>query len=359
MLVLGGGIGGMTQYASQLGNALSKKNCEVFVVFPENTNTMHFGTEINILNIPLIKRFISINSFRFDKLILQVLKSKPDVIHITVEHPWLIPFLFVFKTKYPLITTIHDVNVHTGDWRPFLWVLSLRMLKKYSDKLIVHGNLLKQQLISSDGVSEDKIVVMPHGAYSFFLELNKNNIKEENAILFFGRIVDYKGIEYLIKAEPLITKQFPDVRIIIAGKGDFSKYEKLIMYKEKFEIINEFIPDKKVAELFQRAKIVVFPYVEASQSGVIPIGYAFKKPVVVTNVGSIPEIVDDGVTGFIVPPKDSDALANAILRLLRNDELRKQMGENGYRKMKEELSWEKIAEKTIEVYKEAIKINQT
>jgi glycosyltransferase involved in cell wall biosynthesis len=65
--------------------------------------------------------------------------------------------------------------------------------------------------------------------------------------------------------------------------------------------------------------------------------------------------VDDGVTGFIVPPRDTKALANAIINLLKDDELRKQMGENAYKKMKADLSWDKIAERTIEVYKEAIK----
>ena len=100
--------------------------------------------------------------------------------------------------------------------------------------------------------------------------------------------------------------------------------------------------------------MVVLPYIEASQSGIIPIAYAFKKPVVVTNVGSIPEVVDDGITGFIVPPKDPDALASAITKLLRDDKLRKEMGESAYRKMEEELSWDKIADKTIEVYREMV-----
>ena len=125
--------------------------------------------------------------------------------------------------------------------------------------------------------------------------------------------------------------------------------------KSTFEIYNKFISHEEVSELFQRASVVVLPYIDASQSGIVPIAYAFKKPVVVTNVGSIPEVVDDGKTGFIVPPRDSKALADAIIKLLKNDKLRKEMGEHAYKKMKEELSWDKIAKKTIEVYKEAIR----
>lgn len=76
--------------------------------------------------------------------------------------------------------------------------------------------------------------------------------------------------------------------------------------------------------------------------------FGFKKPVVVTDVGAIPEIVDDGVTGFIVPPRNSEAPAEAIIKLLKDEKLRKQMGENTYKKLKTDLSWDNIAEKTIE-----------
>jgi len=109
-----------------------------------------------------------------------------------------------------------------------------------------------------------------------------------------------------------------------------------------------------VSELFQKASVVVLPYIDGSQTGIIPIAYAFKKPVIVTNVGSIPEVVDDGKTGYIVPPRNEKKLAEAIIDILRDEHKRKQMGENAYKKMKEELSWDKIAEKTIRVYEEII-----
>jgi len=124
--------------------------------------------------------------------------------------------------------------------------------------------------------------------------------------------------------------------------------------RDNFIVHNYRIPYKEGAELFQRCSVVVLPYIDASQSGVIPTAYGFKKPIVVTDVGSIPEIVDDGVTGFIVPPRNTEALADAIVKLLEDEDLRKQMGESAYKKLKTDLSWDKIAEKTIEVYKKAI-----
>ena len=124
--------------------------------------------------------------------------------------------------------------------------------------------------------------------------------------------------------------------------------------KERFIVYNEYIPDGSVAELFQRASIVVLPYTDGSQSGVIPQAYAFKKPVIITNVGSLPENVEDGVTGYIVPPKNSKQLSARIIELLTNAAKRKQMGENAYRKTKNELAWKSIAPKTVAVYKKAL-----
>jgi starch synthase len=106
--------------------------------------------------------------------------------------------------------------------------------------------------------------------------------------------------------------------------------------------------------LLQRSSVVVLPYIEASQSGVIPTAYGFKKPVVVTDVGSVPEAVEEGKTGFVVPTRDSEALAHAVIRLLKDEKLRRQMGENAYKKLKEDFSWDNIAQRTLEVYRKAI-----
>ncbi len=282
-------------------------------------------------------------------------KFKPDIIHITSGNYILLFFLFFIK-KHPVVITLHDILPHVGEKGLIINLILFSMIRS-SKHIFVHGEKLKNQLIKK-GYPNDRITVIPHGEYSFFLNYQNPNLHEENAILFFGRILEYKGLRYLIESEPLITKQFPDLKIIIAGKGDFLEYEKLIVNKKNFEIINGFIPDHMVAELFQKCKLVVLPYIDASQSGVIPIAYAFKKPVVATNVGSIPEVVDNGKTGFLVPPKDSKALSESIIKLLKDDKLRKQMGENAYIKMKNEMAWDKVAEKTIEIYKKVLYLNK-
>jgi len=342
--------GGMIHYVSQLAAMLSKTNT-VYLVASQKIRS-DLNNDVNIIKIPVPTRYFSLTILKFNILLRAIDKINPDVVHITAKHPWLI-FVLPFLRKYPLVATIHDVKLHRGEWHP-IWALSLWMLIKYADRIFVHGTWAMSTLVDM-GVSNNKITVIPHGDYSFFTKYPQNHIKETNAVLYFGRIEDYKGLEYLIRAEPLITEEIPDANIIIAGKGNFEKYRNLIGDANKFEIHNRFIPDEEVPYFFQRAKVIVLPYIEGTQTGIIPIAYAFKKPVVVTKVGSISEVVDDGKTGFIVPPKDEKALADAIVVILKDDKLRKQMGENAYKKMKEELSWDEIAERTIEVYKNVIR----
>ncbi len=341
--------GGMNHYVSQLANSLSKKE-EVTIIAPIGIEKKNFTKNVKIIELELgnvIKKFF-INTLIFTrplKFLITIYKEKPEVIHFNEQPLWLCFFL-PFLMKYPIVTTIHDVNPHFGT-RKFDQLIGKWIFINFSNCLIVHGEKAKYELKMNN-----KCYIIPHGDYSFFLKYRKDGIdEEENSILFFGRIEEYKGLEYLIKAVSYISIDYPEIKLIIAGSGDFCKYKIMILNDNNYEVHNRFISDEEIPSFFQRAKIVVLPYLEGTQTGIIPIAYAFKKPVVVTDVGSIPEVVDNGNTGFIVPAKDYMALAEAIIKLLKDDKLRKEMGENGYRKMIVELSWDKIAEKTIEMYK--------
>lgn len=346
--------GGLIHYTSQLSNELCKHN-EVNIIAPIGLETELFNKTIklNPLHTGESIRNIIINSIIFTRIVYflnTIHKINPDVIHIQSCHPWMCLFL-PFLQNYKIITTIHDVNPHIGP-RMLMQEIARDIHIKYSDALIVHGDVAKTSLEKKN--TDKKIFVIPHGDYSFFTKIMNHNYTEETgSILFFGQIADYKGLQYLINAEPIIAKSVPNVKIIIAGSGTF-KEKDYVMNSPHFELNNNYIQDEDVGSFFQRASVVVLPYIEGTQTGIIPIAYAFKKPVVVTDVGSIPEVVENGKTGFIVPSKDSNALAEAIIKLLKDDKLRNEMGENAQRKMKEELSWDKIAEKTIEVYKSVL-----
>jgi glycosyltransferase involved in cell wall biosynthesis len=220
--------------------------------------------------------------------------------------------------------------------------------------LIVHGEQLKVEIIDRLKLPAERIAVIPHIVLGDDRE--QHQIVEDAAqILFFGRIWEYKGLEYLIRAEPLITSKVPAARIVIAGEGeDFRRYRSLMVHPENFVVHNEYITDAKRTELFRRTSIVVLPYVDASQSGVIPLAYTFEKPVVATTVGALPAMVEDGQTGYLVAPRNEQALADAVVRLLKDPERRRRFGANGKRKIDEECGAETVAHQTLAVYRQAL-----
>jgi glycosyltransferase involved in cell wall biosynthesis len=290
------------------------------------------------------------------RMVEKIRAFDPDVVHIQRGDPWF-NFSLPLLRRYGLVTTIHDVELHTGDKESTrIPEFTHKLAIHFADQIIVHGEELSAQMIKKTNKLTGDVNVLSRGINSIYTRYIEDNVETEpSLILFFGRIWEYKGLRYLIEAEPIVTKEIPDVKIIIAGRGEnVNSYRKMMINEEKFIVYNHHISNKMVAELFQKASVVVLPYTDASQSGVVPLAYAFRKPVVVTNVGSLSEVVDDGITGHIVPPRDPRRLAEAIIDMLKDEEKRIRMGENGYRKATEQLSWNKIAEKTLYVYKKAL-----
>ena len=354
-------FGPFIDYQIQLANAICKKETIMLVIPGNELLDAYSGTIDERVDVRFLGKETHMYSPGIIKILIKFLKIvyefKPDIIHLQIGGNAIDMVLLPLLKNVPIVSTFHDVKLHLGS-RSLLTDLILYWDRKYSEMIIVHGERLKEQMIDEYHVSKNKIRSISIGEHEVapFKRYLKPDLQEDgNLVLFFGRIWRYKGLEYLIMAEPSITIEVPDAKIIIAGAGEnFQKYENMMVNRNNFIIRNYRIPYDEGAELFQRCSMVVLPYIDASQSGVIPTAYGFKKPVVATSVGSIPEIVDDGITGFIVPPKDVNALAQVIIRLFKDEKLRQQMGENGYIKLKTDLSWDNIAEKTIQVYKEAI-----
>ncbi|MBM3326927.1 MAG: glycosyltransferase, partial [Calditrichaeota bacterium] len=169
--------------------------------------------------------------------------------------------------------------------------------------------------------------------------------EDSKIILYFGLIRPYKGVDVLIEAL-LKLKMDVNLKALIVGeiyKGCESIRERLKQLPaDRVLLIDKFVPDNEVAVYFRAADLVVLPYKSATQSGVIPIAYRCRRPVVATRVGGLPEAVEDGLSGWLVPPNNADELARAICCYF--SELNTPDMEAGIETIAKRLTWERYVE---------------
>jgi len=291
------------------------------------------------------------NVFEVFRIYRKIRVFRPRVIHIQDNADWRIAFIVCLFGSRRLVLTVHDVVRHPGKQKELFSPIR-HFFRRRSRRIIVHGNSLKRLLASKSPMLEERVRVIPHGTFTVYRKWDDGAIQEEpGTLLFFGYISKYKGIGVLMEAAHLIIREIPEAKILIVGSGvGLEKYQEAFGQNLHFEVHNEFVPTEDVHRYFRRASVVVLPYIEASQSGVIPLAYAFGKPVVATDVGSIPEVVENGKTGFVVPPNDPGKLAEAVVTILKNPDLKSRMGRNAAEKAATDLSWRTIAAETVRVY---------
>jgi alpha-maltose-1-phosphate synthase len=365
--------GGLSHYTSYLAVGLSKYRNVILYGFSDEQYTLTGAAkEKGIIFYNMAKWLPKGDSLLasairpfllFFPLLKGIATTSYDIVHIQ-GHSYLF-FLFVplleLKRK-PIYWTMHDVDFRptSPGIRGRLESLQVRLLcqngylTRKVNAIVVHGTKLKYALISR-GISENKICVIPHLDYGYLLPLS-SKLDSDNSyeyVLLFGKIKPYKGVETLLEAARKVRKKLGNkFRVIIAGKGSKTFLDSLLRTDdlEYIHIENRFIPEVEIPRLFKKAKFLVLPYTDASQSGVVSLAYTFSKPVIVSNVGSIPEYVDHGVTGFKFEIGDIDQLAKYMTELVENNDLCLEMGKNAYQKIKNEMSLERCSAVINELY---------
>ena len=288
------------------------------------------------------------------QLSYRIRRLNPDVIHFQKGHMYF-NLTLAFLRRYPLVVSIHDPRRHLGDKGAAKTPQSIMdFAYRRADHAIAHNEPMKQMIVDELGIPQQRISIVP------LVERGDGDAGGDipevgNQVLFFGRIWRYKGLEYFIRAQPIISAELPDVEFVIGGRGDdFGFYRQQMVDPHRFVVHNEFVSYEKRVKLFRQSSVVVLPYIEATQSGVVPVAYTYAKPVIATTVGGLPEQVDDGQTGILVPPRDEKKLAQAVIRLMRDTEYRRTLGNNGRAKLANEWSADVIAKRTIPIYEKAI-----
>ena len=264
-------------------------------------------------------------------------------------------FLYAFLRNVGRVWTVHDPILHSGEdkWQTRLGYSLYRFFRAH---FILHNQKQMPIFIRKYGIKFRRCHYVPLGPYEVFtlFATGPAPATEPHTVLFYGRISPYKGVEYLIEAAQQVRQHLPSLRVIIAGKPSYDLDTRVIEQNGIFEFINGYVPNDHLAHLIQRAAVVVCPYVDATQSGVVMTAYAFGKPVVATTVGGLPEMVKEGVTGRLVPPRDAEALADTLLSLLEDTDQIQQMARNLEGSLPlAQLSWPSIARETPRIYQQA------
>ena len=290
----------------------------------------------------------------------KIVKMKPEKVIIQWWHPYFAPCYRILtgvikRAGIEIVYICHNVFPHE---RFPLDKKLTRMALKRADRYILHAQGEVKDLLSIKPDADYKVQVHPTYSAFNFDNLDRHSAREklgipddEDMMLFFGFVREYKGLKHLLNAVHILKeKQYKDRQVpvlYVVGDFDGNREEYLTLIDElkiaeDIKLIDGYVPDKEVEKYFSSADLVVLPYESATQSGIVQIAYGFRKPVIVTDAGGLPEGVEDDVTGMIVPPFDDDALADAICKYFdegRKDRYIKGISEREYR-----FSWDRMTE---------------
>jgi glycosyltransferase involved in cell wall biosynthesis len=289
-----------------------------------------------------------------------IVGNKYDLLHFVGNNPWIV-FLNYLVKNIPKIHTIHEPYpfVHMTKYRLQRFKRTVNLILRSSTHVIVPSQVSYNRLQNHYKISNIRISIIPFGPFEIYKEYSDNRIiKEDNLLLYYGYIDEYKGIDILIESMMKISKENKKLKLIIAG-GNGHIDQNSFQSNPNIEVFNRHLSNKEIAEFNQLATLVICPYTAASQSGVVMTSFAFGNPIIATNVGAMPEMIEDKVTGIIIEPGNSDLLCKAILDLFQNPQKINELRCNVRSKyLNSENSWLNIAEQTYRLYQKQIKSNR-
>ncbi len=367
--------GGILHYTACFAKGLFENNNKIKILTSDLSEYSFFS-----LNFPIKSILYTDTKKIFHKIIrllwnyfiifFTLIFEKHEIIHfqwpISIKcDPIFIKFLKFFYKK-PIVFTVHDLiplEYKLEDFPNNSLFLKYKKFYNSFDKIIVHLDYIKRDVISIFNVKENKISIIPHGNYLCFLDFNKIYTKKEARdllkipenkfyILFFGYIREYKGLDILIKS----LSYLPDnICILISGKIIDKHILDLLNkdFKDRFYLFPEYIKTNEISRFFNASDLACYPYKNIYQSGAIHTAFAFKTPVITSSLLAFTSIMKDLYNGYIFKKLNYKDLANKILKIYSNKNIQEleKISENAYNFSKKELNWNKIANKTIETYK--------
>lgn len=361
--------GGIAHYVALLYKKLKERGHEVKVLsfkrqypsifFPGKTQQDEGEELIPMESAPLLD---SINPLSWIKAFFWLKKNKPDLLIYKYWMPFFAPCYAVVSflaRKFIGVKVLYILdNIIPHERRPGDILLS-KIGLRYVDFFIAQSKTVLDDLLIFRPESIYREI--PHPVYEIFssglskFQAKKNlGITDDHVILYFGYIREYKGLKYLIKAMPRIL-DFIKIRLLVCGEFYEGRTETLKLVDELglkncVKVYDKFIPNEEVGNYFCASDLVVLPYVSATQSGIVQIAYNYNKPVIVTKVGGLPEVVKHNKTGYVIETENPDAVAEYVRKFYRENR-ESEFSEN-VKIEKKKYSWDRMTEAVEEFMKQ-------
>jgi len=311
----------------------------------------------------------------YARLIAYAAKAKPKLFHILWNNKFQLFDCTLLMLYYKLLSkrvvfTAHNVNAGKRDQNDsWLNRISLKIQYNLCDHVFVHTNGMKREMTSEFRIPESKVSVIPFGINNTVPSTSLSSAEAkrqlgtsggDKALLFFGNIAPYKGLEYLISAFAELLNKDRSYRLIIVGKPKGSEcywkqiHQEIARSRIRDRVIEkiEYIPDEETELFFKAADVLILPYTRVFQSGVLFLGYSFGLPAIASDVGTLKKEIIEGQTGFVCKPQDSSDLASKIDEYFRSELFRNLEAQRAEIKAyaNERYSWDKVAAVTTKVY---------
>ncbi len=385
-LPLSGGTGAYVYYLAneliKLGNSIcvvSGYDASADVQISEQLSAFF----LKIPKTPIVKSFLFAGSAR------KKMNKMRDGCAVDIAHanlPLVPSFAVPANFGKTLVTTVHStwkgeaeairgepytrLNPNEKFMVSFNWFLRIfeeTMLER-ANRIIGVSDFTRRELLQYYKVKESKIRVIHNGVdtQKFQPAADKRKVKEELglnpediAILSVGRLYARKGLFTLIECMPAVVKRFRNAKFVISGKGQSSEMEKLIAHASRLGVRDNIVftgyfPDKKLPKLYQAADVFAFSTFYENLPFAVLEALSTGLPVVTTNVGGIPEMIDSGKNGFLVEPFNAQQLADRVLYCLEHPVAAAEIGASARQTILERFDWRLIVQKVLRVYEEAL-----
>lgn len=277
-------------------------------------------------------------------LLSQLLLFRPDIVQFEeTTSRWLAPLIRLARIFARIVLRVHDVKTHSGRDAelPERVLRGREWGRTNADLVLVHGPFCREAFVANYATPVHETV---HGVILTPVAAHIRR-PEPGRLLMFGRLEVYKGLEVLTRAMELLAERGLKADLTIAGRGpELIRLRPRLEALGTVEIIETFLPAQEVPGLFQRAALIVLPYIDATQSGVAAGAIANHRAVIASRTGGLPDMVVEGESGILVPPGDPAALADAIAAVLAAPQDLARMEAGAAALAANLLNWDRIVE---------------